>query len=184
MASTQRHLGAESPMRMHGGLLGELAVARRVRGVRRLCTLGAAGAMVLVGALLAVRLAPPAGRPAPLPTSPAVQLVLWGEQHSAVDPRTGLAGTVGLESKQWGTHIGLDLSRLTGPLKCSLIAVSKQGERENITSWNVPAAGYGVPGHPEHLIVHGGAAIALPDLDHFEVATMGGDRLLSIPAQG
>jgi hypothetical protein len=168
---------------MVGGLLGEIEAARRVGRVRRVCAVGVLGVLLLAGGLLLVR-PTGAGVPAPpAPTSPAVQLVLWGERHSAEDPATGLSGTVGLEGKQWGTHVGLELSHLKGPLKCSLVAVSTRGEREVVTTWTVPTAGYGVPGQPQDLIVHGGAAIPLTDLDRLEVAAEDGRTLLSIPTR-
>ncbi|CAM5702688.1 Putative zinc-finger domain-containing protein OS=Streptomyces glaucescens OX=1907 GN=SGLAU_13380 PE=4 SV=1 [Streptomyces glaucescens] len=39
----------------------------------------------------------------------------------------------------------LELKNVKGPLKCSLIAVGKNGERETVTSWSVPDWGYGLP---------------------------------------
>ncbi|MBO2450295.1 zf-HC2 domain-containing protein [Actinomadura barringtoniae] len=117
--------------------------------------------------------------------TPAQALVIWGERHNGSDAKTGASGLVGLESKGWGTHVGLELRGVHGPLKCKLEAVSKTGVRDTVTTWAVPNKGYGVPGQPNPLIVHGGTAIPRQDLARFEVridngGTDGG-QLLSIP---
>ena len=69
-------------------------------------------------------------------TAPAPQLDLAA---------TKVTATVAMEEKAWGTHAVLRLNNVTGPQKCSLIAVGKNGERETVTSWSVPTWGYGVP---------------------------------------
>jgi len=113
--------------------------------------------------------------------SPAQALIVSGERYSGSDARTGASGLVGLEAKNWGTHVGLELKGVRGPLKCRLEAVSRTGERTVVTGWRVPAKGYGVPGSPAPLITHGGTAIQHQDLDRFEVKIEGGGTLLTIP---
>jgi putative zinc finger protein len=108
-------------------------------------------------------------------------LLAWGETRSATDPRTGVAGIVAMENKGWGTHIALDLTHVTGPRTCELIAVSTTGARHVMTEWSVPPAGYGVPGAPDHLQVHGGTALKRSDLRRFEVHDQRGGTLLTIP---
>jgi hypothetical protein len=93
--------------------------------------------------------------------------------------RIGLTGAVGLVTKAWGTQVTLDLSRIRGALQCELIAVSRTGERRVVMGWFV--AGYGVPGHPAHLLVQGGTAIAQKDLSRLTVIVVRGRTLLSIP---
>ncbi|MFI0452637.1 anti-sigma factor family protein [Actinomadura sp. 6N118] len=113
---------------------------------------------------------------------PAQALVIWGERHNGSDAKTGAAGVVGLESKLWGTHVGLELRNVRGPLKCRLEAVSRTGERTVVTGWRVPNKGYGVPGSPAPLVTHGGTSIPRADLDRFEVVVEGGGgTLLTIP---
>ena len=58
---------------------------------------------------------------------PAPALALSGQLHSATDPGTGVAGTVGLVAKAWGTQVTLDLSKVRGPAECELVAVSRTG---------------------------------------------------------
>lgn len=82
----------------------------------------------------------------PHPTSPAEDAFFhhMTEKVQATDPVTKVDATVGTEKKAWGTHAVLELNNVTGPEKCSLIAVSKTGEEEVVTSWSVPKWGYGI----------------------------------------
>ncbi|MFC6878566.1 MULTISPECIES: anti-sigma factor family protein [Actinomadura] len=114
---------------------------------------------------------------------PAQSLVVWGERYEAKDAKTGASGAVGLESKGWGTHVGLELRNVKGPLRCHLEAVSRDGERSVVTGWQVPAKGYGVPGAPQPLVTHGGTGIRRPEIARFEVRIDGGGggTLLTIP---
>jgi hypothetical protein len=73
------------------------------------------------------------------------------------------------------------LRGVRGPLDCELVAVSASGEQRVVLGWLVPAAGYGVPGHPGHLIISGGTAIARKNLSRLEVKVVGGKTLLTIP---
>jgi len=50
-----------------------------------------------------------------------------------------------------------------------------------VAGWFVPAAGYGVPGHPGHLLVQGGTALAQKDLSRLKVIVVRGRTLLNIP---
>ena len=108
-------------------------------------------------------------------------LLAWGETRRATDSRTGVAGIVAMENKGWGTHIALDLTHVRGPLTCQMIAVSKSGASHVVTEWAVPPPGYGVPGAPDHLQVHGGTALRRSDLRRFEVRDQTGRTLLTIP---
>jgi hypothetical protein len=56
-----------------------------------------------------------------------------------------------------------------------------------VTSWAVPKWGYGFEGSPNQaakdpLYVHGGAAMDGNDIDHFEVRTFEGERLVEVAA--
>ncbi|WP_433327318.1 anti-sigma factor family protein [Spirillospora sp. CA-294931] len=112
---------------------------------------------------------------------PAQALVIWGERRTGNDSGTGASGVVGLEGKAWGTHVGLELKGVRGPLKCRLEAVSRTGERSVVTGWRVPGQGYGVPGSPKPLITHGGTSIPRNEIARFEVKVEGGGTLLTIP---
>jgi hypothetical protein len=137
----------------------------------------AAGIVLLAGGIgIGVATAPGPAKPAPPPP-----LAVVGQVHSATSHATGASGTVGLVTKAWGTQVTLDLSGVRGPLECELVAVSKTGERRVVLGWLVPAAGYGVPGHPAHLVVEGGTSIPKNDLTRVEIDVVHGGTLLSIP---
>jgi hypothetical protein len=109
------------------------------------------------------------------------------DKVTATDSSTDVTGTVATAKKDWGTHAVLQLKNVTGPEKCSLIAVGKNGERETVTSWSVPEWGYGTPNAKteeakQPLYVHGGAAFEPNQIDHFEVMTFSGKRLVEVKA--
>jgi len=139
--------------------------------------LGAAAGIVLIGGSIGVGIAA-APKDSPPPAPP---LALTGQLHSATDPGTGAAGTVGLVAKAWGTQVTLDLSKVHGPAECELVAVSRTGERRVVMGWLVTAPGDGVPGHPAHLVIKGGTSIPRSDLSRVDVDVVNGRTLVSIP---
>ena len=152
--------------------------ARRQRQRRRWqVALGAAAGIVLIGGGIGVGIAA-ASQNGPPPPPP---LALTGQLHSATDPGTGVAGTVGLVAKAWGTQVTLDLSKVRGPAECELVAVSRTGERRVVMGWLVTAPGDGVPGHPAHLVIRGGTSIPRSELSRVDVDVVNGRTLVSIP---
>ncbi|WP_137989061.1 zf-HC2 domain-containing protein [Streptomyces vilmorinianum] len=168
--------------------------AKRARSRRRARWLVAAAAVLVVGGPAVAVVATSGGEKEnraiePHPTSPAEDAFFhhMGEKIQATDPTTQVSATVGMEEKAWGTHTVLELKNVKGPLKCRLVAVSKTGEEETVTSWAVPTWGYGIPGATTEaakspLYVHGGAAMDRNDIDHFEVRTFDGERLVEVEA--
>jgi hypothetical protein len=155
-------------------LLSRRAAAQRRRSRWQVAVGAAAGVVLLAGGGVA-------GVAAASQSSPASSVAIIGQQHSATDAATGTTGTVGLVSQGWGTQIVLDLARVRGPLECELIAVSKTGEQRVVVGWHVPPAGYGVPGHPAHLLLEGGTSIPRSDLAAVIVKVVHGRTLVHIP---
>ena len=152
--------------------------ARQQRHRRRWqVALGAAAGIVLIGGGIGVGIAASPQHAGP----PVSALTLTGQLHSATDPGTGAAGTVGLVAKAWGTQVTLDLAKVHGPVECELVAVAKTGERRVVMGWLVPAPGDGVPGHPAHLVIRGGTSIPRNDLARVDVDVVNGSTLVSIP---
>jgi Putative zinc-finger len=166
---------------------------RRAKKRRRGMYLVAAAAALIIGGPLTV-MAVGGGSdgstnpPQAMPTSPAkAAFQVMTDKVSATDPSTKVNAVVAVEKKDWGTHAVLQLKNVKGPLKCSLIAVGKNGERETVTSWAVPKWGYGIPNAKtqeakDPLYVHGGAAFSPNQIDHFEVMTFDGKRLVEVDA--
>jgi len=152
-------------------------VAQERRRRRWQVAVGTAAAAVLIGGGIGagIALAPQPG------STPPPALALTGQVHSATDPGTGVAGTVGLVAKGWGTQVTLDLSNVHGPVECQLVAVSKTGERRVVMGWLVAAPGDGVSGHPAHLVIQGGTSIPRSDLARVDVDVVNGRTLVSIP---
>ena len=156
-------------------LLHRRAVSQR-RRTRWQAALGAAAGIVLIGGGIGIGVATSSsGAPS------GSTVTVTGQLHSATDSLTGATGTVGLVSKPWGTQVTLDLAKVRGPLECELVAVSSTGERRIVMGWLVPAAGYGLPDHPAHLIIEGGTSIPLATLTRLQVDIVNGQTLLTIP---
>ncbi len=157
-------------------LASSRSLARR-RRTRQRAVLALAACLVLVAVGIAAgAFALPRSSP-PVASGP----LLTGVLHKATNPVTGITGTVGLVSKPWGTQVTLQLGRVKGPLDCELIAVSKTGEQRVTMGWLVPAAGYGVPGHPADLLIEGGTSINVNDLATIKIDVVPGRTLLTIP---
>jgi Putative zinc-finger len=167
---------AEPPSAAVADLLQKRAARQRQQN-RWQVSLAAAAAVVLIGGGVGIGLAsaPSHGSPAPVAAPVA------GQQHSAVNVSTGVAGTVGLVAKTWGTQVTMDLSNVRGPVECQLIAVSRSGEQRVVMGWQVPAAGYGLPAHPAHLVLTGGTSIQAGNLSRLVVDVVNGGTLLTIP---
>lgn len=168
------------------GLLRHRSRADRARRRRR-TVLGAAAGVVLLGgsfgtaaALRADGAAGPAAAGSDLDA-----LFRDGHRVAAADPGTGVAGTVAMEPKAWGSRVGLRLAKVRGPLECELVAIDRRGRAHTVAGWSVPAKGYGRPGSPAPLTLQGGTALAPAEIARFEVRTTsgpGGPRtLLTVP---
>lgn len=144
---------------------------RRTRRRQRVAALGAA-ALVAIGPAVAV-LATEEG-----PAPSAIQTA--AERYSAQNPATGASAIVGLTSKEWGTRVDLELSGVHGPRDCHLIAVSKQGHRDVIADWKVPAADYDK--RPGPISISGATAMPVSDISHLLVMAQQGQQLLRIAA--
>ncbi|WP_406294855.1 zf-HC2 domain-containing protein [Embleya sp. NBC_00888] len=116
-----------------------------------------------------------------VPFDPIKAITKNGTSVRASDPTTGAAAQVALEGKAWGTNLALELRNVRGPLRCSLIAVDKNGKEQQISSWSVPAKGYGVPGSEAPLVVQTGTWTPKDQLARFDVRTSDGGTLVSVP---
>ncbi|MGY0024368.1 anti-sigma factor family protein [Streptomyces sp. cg35] len=194
---TVRHIGeslAAAPSRRLAESLVDEVARRRVQKRRRGLYLVAAAAALIIGGPLTVMAVTDDGGGTgtvaePHPTSPAEDAFFhhMDEKVEATDTTTDVTATIGMEKKAWGTHTVLELKNVKGPLKCSLVAVGKNGERETVTTWAVPKWGYGIKDSTHEsakypLYVHGGAAFDRNQIDHFEVETLDGKRLVEVNA--
>lgn len=183
-------LSAKPSPRMVEKLVVEVSEKRKVRSRRAIFALAASAALIVGGPLAVLAASGGSGNDnggdmAMGPAQTAFQTM--SDKKTATDPTTHVTATVAVEKKDWGTHAVLQLKNVSGPKKCSLIAVGKNGERETVTSWSVPTWGYGITDAKsekakEPLYVHGGAAFTPNQIDHFEVMTFDGKKLVSVSA--
>ncbi len=185
-------LSARPSPRLANRLVDEVAQRRAQKRRRGMYLVAAAAALIVGGPVTAIAVT--GGEDSnnvaePLASSPAEDAFFnhMKDKISATDPATKVSATVGMEGKAWGTHAVLELKNLKGPEKCSLVAVGKNGDRETVSSWSVPKWGYGLKDSTNEkakkpLYVHGGAAMTPNEIDHFEVVTFDGTRLVEVNA--
>ena len=185
-------LSAKPRPRLVEKLVDAVAARRALKRRRSFYMVAAAGALNIGGPCVAVATNGGDGGSGaenrPLAASPA-KAAFEGisDKISATDPSTKVTATVALQKKDWGTGVVTELKNVKGPLKCALVAVGKNGERETLSSWSVPEWGYGLPDAKtekakEPLYVQGGAAFEPNEIDHFEVVTFDGKRLVEVDA--
>ncbi|MBQ1092636.1 anti-sigma factor [Streptomyces sp. B93] len=189
-------LSARPSPRLAERLVDEVAERRAAKRRKGFYLVAAAAALIVAGPIAAVATTDGGGGGGGGTRSPGVEagptagpaeeaFETMSDKLSATDPNTQVSATVGMEAKAWGTHTVLELKNVKGPQKCALIAVGKNGERETVTSWSVPDWGYGLPDATtdkakKPLYVHGGAAFTPEEIDHFEVVTFDGERLVEV----
>ncbi|MEV4802897.1 zf-HC2 domain-containing protein [Nonomuraea sp. NPDC049421] len=160
-------------------LVRRAATERRRRSLHRAFMTAAACVLVAAGVYLGVS-ATTAGPDPDSIHSPARALLMTGRTYSVTDPATGVTGLVGVEDKGWGTHVALELKGVKGPLQCRLMAVGDDGRSEVVASWGIPDKGYGVPGSPDPLLLHGGTSLPQDELNHFTIQTFDGRTLATV----
>ncbi|GAA3191966.1 anti-sigma U factor RsuA [Streptomyces virens] len=188
-------LSAKPSPRVVEKLVDEVAERRARKRRRNFYMVAAAGALIVSGPFVAVAASGGgdeggggSGTGRTLAANPAkAAFDSTSDKISATDPGTKVSATVALEEKTWGTGTVLELRNVTGPQKCSLIAVGKNGERETVTSWSVPDRGYGLPDAKtdkarQPLYIQGGAAFEPNEIDHFQVMTFDGKLLVEVDA--
>ncbi|MDH6139307.1 anti-sigma factor RsiW [Kitasatospora sp. GP30] len=173
----------EPSARLLDGLLDEVAAGRRRQTVRRRWLVAVAAVLVLGGpaatavVMEATTVTGTAASSNPSPTAPATGPTTTA---GATGPG-GAAATVGVAPSAWGSTITLAFSGVTGPRTCDLVAVSQYGGRQTVTTWTIPATGYGKAAPQLHTT--GGTGFAPDDLSHFEVRDLTtGQLLVAVPA--
>jgi hypothetical protein len=178
-------VGDEPPEDLSANVTDLIERRRREQRRRRRGTvvigLAAGVALVAGGVTVGSAVVSPGGGGEHHHGSPAADVLANGVRHSATDPATHAVGVVATRAEPFGAEVGLDLSGIRGPLTCRLVAVLRSGRQQPVTEWAVPPKGYGVPGSPDHLQVHGGISARPGDVSHFDVLVEGGGRLVSIP---
>lgn len=138
-------------------LLGALATLRRRRRRMRLSVAAVAAAVVLAGGLTATLLTADRGGDRPVTASATSGTV-----------RAAVAAT----ARGWGTELSLQLSGVPAGTRCSLVAVSRDGQREVAGSWTATYTG--------RANVIGATSIPRAQLVQLDIATAGGANLVTL----
>ncbi|WP_327127968.1 zf-HC2 domain-containing protein [Streptomyces sp. NBC_01727] len=142
--------------------VGAVVAARRRSRRRRLALVAAAVVLAVGGPLVVV------GESAGPPGQAQVQ------RWAAADRSTGLAAVVTTGAKEWGTDVGLEVSRVPLAGVCALVAVGRDGSEETVTTWSVAGP------DEDPLSMQGGAALHPAAIDRFEIRAADGRRLLRL----
>lgn len=181
-----------------GVVLDRIRAARRRQ--RTVTWLAAAAAAVLLVAIPLAVLLPQqggsnevAGPPASTLTTPSPKIpttddpttteptVAGANSITGSNPQNGISATITIQDEPWGTKVYLELHGIKGPLQCQLVAVSRTGFSQVVTTWSVPESGFGVPGSPLPLKVEGGVGIDQSQIARFQVTRDNGPDLLEVP---
>lgn len=96
-----------------------------------------------------------------------------GEQLRATDPTTGVKAEAVLDRAPWGTRVSFALSHLQGPLRCRLVVTRRDGSTEVVSSWLVPAEGYGTAAQGRPLVLQAATAVDRADITGLRVESLG-----------
>ncbi|WP_128428830.1 zf-HC2 domain-containing protein [Streptomyces cyaneus] len=185
-------LSAKPSPRLVNKLVDEVAERRAQKRRRSFYMVAAAAALIVGGPFVAVATnggdgsGGGDGNRTVVAANPAKDLFTSIENKvSGSDSTTGASATVAMSEKLWGTETALELKGVKGPLKCSMIFVSKDGERETAASWSVPKWGYGIPDAKTEqarnpLYVSGGVSMAPDDVDHVEIMDFDGKKIVEV----
>ncbi|MEV6834141.1 zf-HC2 domain-containing protein [Streptomyces sp. NPDC051133] len=181
-------LSARPSPRLAEKLVDEVAEKRAMKRRRSFYMIAAAAALIIAGPLAAVAMNSGSDGGGQVTASSAqTTFASLPDKKSATDPSSQISATVAMAPKVWGTQAVLELKNAKGPLKCSLVLVAKNGQRVTMSSWSVPKWGYGIPNgktpeSKEPLYIGGAAAFQPNEIDHFEVVTFDGKKLVQVNA--
>jgi hypothetical protein len=183
-------LSAKPSPRLVERLVDDVGERRAMKRRRSFYMIAAAAALIIAGplAVIAANGGDNSGQKGTVAAATAKDTFeTLSDKVTATDKSTKVTATVAMTKKDWGTLGVVELSNVKGPLKCSLIAVGKNGERETMSSWSVPAWGYGIANATKAeakapLYAQGGAALTPNEIDHFEVMTFDGKKLVEVDA--
>ncbi len=108
-----------------------------------------------------------------------------GRRLTATDAATGVKADVVIDGAPWGTRVSFALSQLAGPQRCQLVAVRRDGSTEVLSSWVVPAQGYGRTEQPRPLVLQAATALDRADITALRVEALGRGAprpLVTVPA--
>jgi anti-sigma factor RsiW len=156
------HPMAQPGPRLLDRLLGEVAARHRAQRRRLLYAVAASVVIALAGPGIAMM------------ASAGDSDSDGGVRVTATDERSGVWAQVTTQNEAWGSDVELQVKDGAGPRSCHLIAVGRDGSEQTVTSWNV------LRHDARPNTVRGGAAMHLEEIDHYDVRTADGERLVRL----
>ncbi|MEU4148709.1 zf-HC2 domain-containing protein [Streptomyces sp. NPDC026659] len=154
---------AEPGPRLLERLLGEIGVRRRANRRRFLYGLAASVVLAVAGSALALQLGSSA--------APEARVT------AATDPSTGVWAQVTAEGADWGSGLSVQVRDSSGPHSCRLFVVGRDGSEQAVGGWSVGAHESGTTS------TTAGSSMSPDDIDHYDVRTSDGQRLVTLPAR-
>ncbi|MEV4760070.1 zf-HC2 domain-containing protein [Micromonospora sp. NPDC049559] len=111
----------------------------------------------------------PGGQPGPGIGGPEVE---GGQKVTATDGGTGVRADLILDSAPFGTQISFALTKLPGPRTCRLVVLRRNGTSEVLSSWSVPAGGYGTAARPQPLLLQVSTSTPRAEIDRVQVQSV------------
>ncbi|MBO0867725.1 MAG: zf-HC2 domain-containing protein [Micromonosporaceae bacterium] len=151
---------------------------------RRMPAIVAAAAVLLVSAGLALVLIGPgskdqnAARAAESPIASASTSP--GQRYQNTDPRSGAHVDLVVSGGTFGSRLLVTISKVTGPRRCRLVTVDSTGATEVVSSWLVPASGYGTAANPAPLQLQATSALTVHQIARVEVQHVDPDGRLTV----
>ncbi|MEU4621404.1 zf-HC2 domain-containing protein [Actinoplanes sp. NPDC023801] len=110
---------------------------------------------------------------------------LPGDNFTGKDPRSGVSAAVGLLKKDWGTQVSFAVAGVSGPKKCALYLVRRDGTSEKIADWTVGDKGWGTAANREPLMLQAVTSTPRDDIAHVQVQEITesgvGETLVRVP---
>ncbi|GAB7053077.1 hypothetical protein [Catenuloplanes indicus] len=111
----------------------------------------------------------------PDPNGPGIGGPSGGDQFQATDPRSGVQLLVDFREKDWGTQVNFIVRNIKDVEECRLVLITTNGNEEVVTSWKVPAAGYGTAENPNPLELSAQTALDRSDIAFASVRAISDD---------
>jgi len=108
-----------------------------------------------------------------------------GTRYQNTDSSTGTTLEIYVDGQDWGSRLTITLSKITGPLTCTLIAVGRDGSISPAATWLVKADGYGTSAHKEPLTLTAASSMTVDNIARIEVRAVTpqgvGSTVVSVP---
>ncbi|MEV5954834.1 zf-HC2 domain-containing protein [Streptomyces sp. NPDC051987] len=151
------------------------AADRRRRSRRRLQLAGAAASVTFLAAAVGGTWLATVGSVTSQATPPGATAPTAWRTFSGSDPATGVTASVRVYPSAWGSVLQVHAKGAPAGITCRLQAVGPGGTRADGATWRAGA-------YPPGTTVPGAVAMSPGDIQHFEILTGDGQKLVTVRA--